>query len=325
MFLVFALYALINAALLYCWKNHGIYDVPSYRSNHKNITPTGAGVCFSIVFCCSEIFSWFLEGFLSVDRQLFLCGFAMLTAMGFIDDWKEVNYKTRLIVHILAVGMLLSTYQFDLMHCFLLAFVGVSLINACNFLDGINGFLSSQWLLTIGFLLAAFFSITTNLWILWIGVLVFLFFNFPKANLFMGDTGSTVLGYAYFYVILQMITINQNMFPAMFFANDILILFCLFPMAFAWFDIAATLLDRFLSKRSIVASYKDYGFHRLESFLNSHALTTIIYLLGNALLAGLDYYAFSKHTQIVSIVFGYFVLQLIVAYIMFFKLKLRVG
>lgn len=325
MFLTFGVYALINAVFLYCWKHHGIYDVPSHRSNHKNITPTAAGICFAITFCLSEIFNWYFQGFLNVDRQLFLCGFALLATMGFVDDWKEVNYKARLIVHVLSVVILLSGYQFEWPHYLLMAFLGVSLINACNFLDGINGFLASQWLLTIGFLLAGFFPEAANLWVLWIGVLVFLLFNFPQAKLFMGDTGSTVLGYAYFYLILQMIVNNQALFPSVLMNNDVLILFCLFPMAFAWFDIAATLLDRFLKKRSIVWSYKDYGFHKLEHFLKSHALTTIAYLMANALLAGFAYYAFLNHDKIAMVLLAYIALQLLSIYAIFFKLKTPVG
>lgn len=321
MFVAFGAYALINALLLCLWKKYGIHDVPSHRSHHKNVTPTGAGVCFAAVFCMNEIFNYFFQE-LSIDRQLFLCGFVLLAAMGFIDDWREVNYKARLAIHVLAVAILLSGYQLPLLNYLLLAFIGVSLINACNFLDGINGFLASQWLLTTGFLLSGFFPITSSLWILWIGVAVFLLFNFPGAKLFMGDTGSTVLGYAYFYLILQLIAIQSNLFPSVLLDNDVLILFCLFPMAFAWFDLAATLLDRFLSKRSIVWSYKDYGFHRLADFFNSHALTSIIYLSGNLLLTSLAYYVFFDHHKIVSVVLAYFVLQLGASYMIFFKLKI---
>lgn len=322
MFLSFGVYALINVVFLYFWKNHGIYDIPSHRSNHVNITPTSAGICFVATFCLSEIFNWYLQGFLNVDRQLFLCGFTLLATMGFIDDWREVNYKARLIVHVLAVVILLSGYQFAWPYYLLMAFLGVSLINACNFLDGINGFLSSQWLLTVGFLLAGFFPLTSNMWVLWVGVLVFLTFNFPNAKLFMGDTGSTVLGYAYFYLILSMISNNHLLFPSMLINNDVLILFCLFPMVFAWFDIAATLLDRVLKERSIVWSYKDYGFHRLESFFKSHALTTIAYLMGNALLASFAYYSFLNHDKIIAVLLVYFVLQAIAIYGIFFKLKI---
>lgn len=321
MFFTLGTYALINAIFLYFWKNHGIHDVPSQRSNHAHVTPTAAGICFAVTFCVSEIFNYFSQGFLSIDRQLFLCGFVLLAAMGFIDDWRELNYKARLAIHVLAVAMLLSGYQLPLLNYLLLAFIGVSLINACNFLDGINGFLASQWLLTTGFLLSGFLPITSSLWILWIGVVVFLLFNFPGAKLFMGDTGSTVLGHAYFYLILQLIATQSNLFPSVLVENDVLILFCLFPMAFAWFDIAATLLDRFLSKRSIVWSYKDYGFHRMAGFFKNHELTTIMYLTCNALLAFGAYCAFLNHDKIVAVVLAYFVLQAIAIYGMFFKLK----
>ena len=321
MFLQCAVFGLVSLVFLYFWQKHGIYDVPNHRSSHTNITPTGAGICFVLTFCLSEIFNWFVDGCLSFDRQLFLSGFIVLAAIGFFDDWQEINYKTRLISHTLAVGLLLSGYQLEWAEYFLLAFIGVGLINACNFLDGVNGFLASQWLLTIGFLLTAFFPSPAPMWILWVGVLMFLLFNFPNAKLFMGDTGSTVLGYAYFYVILQMITTKAHLFPAVFFNNDLLILFCLLPMAFAWFDIAATLLDRLLSKRSMVWSYKDYGFHKIANFLKSHILTTIIYLLGNLLLASFAYYGFCNHAKLLLVLFAYAALQFVFSYLIFVKLK----
>lgn len=321
MFLAFAVFGLLSALFLYFWQKNGIHDVPNHRSSHTNITPTGAGICFVIPFCLSEIFNWYVGGCLSVDRQLFLSGFVMLATIGFFDDWKEINYKTRLIFHTLAVCLLLSGYQLGWFEYFALAFIGVGLINACNFLDGVNGFVASQWLLTIGFLLTAFFLNTNQLWILWVGVLIFLLFNFPNAKLFMGDTGSTVLGYAYFYVILQMITTKAHLFSSVFFKYDLLILFCLLPMAFAWFDIAVTLLDRLFSKRSMIASYKDYGFHKIANFFNSHVLVTIIYLLGNLLLACFAYYGFLNHSKLLLVLFAYSALQFIFSYLIFVKLN----
>lgn len=275
--------ASLSTLLLFIWKSFGIHDIPSHRSSHSKAVPTAAGICISLVFL-----SFFLStqiGFIPFEKlsYAFVAGFIILTAVGFIDDWKELHYKTRLLSHALAVGLVLTQQPLGPIEYMLWFFIGVGLVNACNFMDGLNGLLAGQWLLTVGFLLSAFAPMNSLFWILWIATLVYLFFNFPKAHVFIGDTGSTILGFSYFALIFTL-AFNQQRFPSFFIPHDSFIIFSLFPLGFAWGDIVFTLARRFLQKRSVTASFNDYGFHYKARFFKSHSLVTLFYLILNCLL-----------------------------------------
>ncbi|MBP9829154.1 MAG: hypothetical protein KBD04_03885 [Proteobacteria bacterium] len=275
--------AMLSVGLLMLWKKIGIRDLPNQRSAHVMVTPTAAGICVSFIFIMFSFFSKI--GVVSLDGLPLpsIFGFIILTLVGFMDDWKELNYKARLLSHTLAVGLVLAQQTLSFPEYFLWLLIGVGLINACNFLDGLNGLLASQWLLTMGFLLSAFAPCNSVFWVLWGAILVYLFFNFPKAHIFIGDTGSTILGFAYFFIIFSLAP-SQYGFPTIIFPHDTFVAFCLFPLGVAWCDVAFTLVKRFIDKRSIIASFGDYGFHHKAKFFNSHAIVTLTYLSINCLL-----------------------------------------
>jgi UDP-N-acetylmuramyl pentapeptide phosphotransferase/UDP-N-acetylglucosamine-1-phosphate transferase len=303
MIIHWAIAAFITASLLWTWKIIGIKDIPNHRSAHASATPTAAGACLSFIFI----------GFYLTDQTFapipvtFVLGLILLTVIGFIDDWLELNYKTRLVSHILAVGMVLLWQSLSPAEYLIWFFIGVGLINACNFLDGLNGLLASQWLLTTGFLLASFAEFDSIFWILWISVLIYLFFNFPKSHLFMGDTGSTILGFSYFSIIFYLAPL-QNEFPSLFFSKDSFILFALFPLAFAWGDVAFTIIRRFIDKRSVIASFGDYGFHHQARFFKNQSLVTLTYLGLNGLLTFGAQFLFLNH-QLMYIVCSIYLLM----------------
>lgn len=297
--------AVVTVILLSLWTKIGIKDIPSHRSSHANVIPTAAGMCISLVFIIFYMFSKVFEP-TSIE---FIFGLSVLTILGFIDDWRELSYKIRLIGHVLSVGIILFMNDLSSVEYITWFFIGVGLINVCNFLDGLNGLLASQWLLTVGFLLAGFASINSIFWILWVSVLIYLFFNFPKARLFMGDTGSTILGFSYFVVIFYM-TPLQKVFPTILLPHDSFILFSLFPLAFAWCDVTFTLTKRFVERRSIVNSFADYGFHHQARYFKSHGFVTIGYLGLNCLLTFGVQASFLNHQLIPIILSIYIALQL---------------
>ena len=301
--------ASLSVFLLFVWKKIGIRDVPSYRSSHSTAVPTAAGICISLVFL-----SFFISeqmGLFPFERlsYSFIAGFVILTVVGFVDDWKELNYKIRLLSHVLAVGLVLTQQPLSPVEYILWFFIGVGLVNACNFLDGLNGLLASQWLLTVGFLLSAFAPMNSLFWILWISTLAYLFFNFPKARVFIGDTGSTILGFSYFVLIFNLAPSQQG-FPSFFVPHDSFIMFALFPLGFAWGDIVFTLIRRFIQKRSVTASFGDYGFHYTAKLFKSHSFVTLFYVALNCLLTFGATCLFSNHQHIFLICCLYGVAQM---------------
>ncbi len=306
---VWLISASLSILLLFIWEKIGVRDIPSYRSSHVTAVPTAAGVCISFVFL-----SFFISeqiDLIAFERlsYAFIAGFIILTVIGYIDDWKELNYKARLLSHALAVGLVLTQQPLSPVEYILWFFIGVGLVNACNFLDGLNGLLASQWLLTVGFLLSAFAPMNSLFWILWISTLVYLFFNFPKARVFIGDTGSTILGFSYFALIFTLAPSQQD-FPSFFVPHDSFIMFALFPLGFAWGDIAFTLVRRFMQKRSVTASFGDYGFHYTAKSFKSHSLVTLLYVVLNCLLTFGAVCLFFNHQHIFLICCLYSVAQI---------------
>jgi UDP-N-acetylmuramyl pentapeptide phosphotransferase/UDP-N-acetylglucosamine-1-phosphate transferase len=308
--------AITTAVLLGLWKKVGIKDVPSHRSSHAAATTTASGICISCVFICFYMGS---ANFATTVPFNFMLGLSLLTVIGFIDDWRELSYKIRLVSHSLIVGLVLLSQNLSPIEYLVWFFIGVGLINVCNFLDGLNGLLASQWLLTTGFLLASFSNDNSIFWILWISVLIYLLFNFPKSYLFMGDTGSTILGFSYFAIIFYLAPL-QNEFPSTLLNKDSFVLFALFPLAFAWGDVTFTLIRRFLEKRSVVSSFGDYGFHHQARFFKSHSLVTLVYLGLNCLLAFGAQSLFLDH-KLIPVVCGAYVASQILHFLFIYKIS----
>lgn len=307
---VWIIAALLTIIFLSLWKKIGIRDIPNHRSAHAAAIPTAAGVCISFTFLIFLLFAKINMASLEIIPLTSIVGFVIITVVGFMDDWKELNYKARLLSHVISVGLVLLQQNLSPVEYFLWFFIGVGLINACNFLDGLNGLLASQWLLTVGFLLSAFAPFSSIFWVLWSSILVYLFFNFPKARIFIGDTGSTILGFAYFVIIFSLAP-SQHEFPTIILPHDSFVMFSLFPLGFAWCDVAFTIVRRFIDKRSVISSFGDYGFHHKARFFNSHAAVTLIYLGGNCLLTFLATLLLFNHQYISSVCFFYAIIQLL--------------
>lgn len=313
----------LTAVLMFFWQKYGIHDVPSHRSAHVKAIPTAAGACISITFLCFFVASCVAMVNIQPIPPSFLAGFLMLTVVGFFDDWKELNYKSRLLSHVFSVGVVLAQESLSLPEYAIWFFIGVGLINACNFLDGLNGFLATQWLLTVGFLLCGFAQENSFYSLIWISTLIYLFFNFPKARVFIGDTGSTILGFSYFSLIFSLASAQKG-FPCIVIPNDGFIIFSLFPLAFAWGDVAFTIARRFVEKRSIIWSFADYGFHHTAKHLGNHSSVTLLYLAANCMLTAGLIFVFFRHEYIHYLVGFYGILQL-AHWIFIFRLKKQIS
>lgn len=309
-FITWSIAALLAVASFLFWRKIGIRDIPNQRSAHVTDTPTAAGICIGLIFL---IFSLLAENrIIKFEASLssLLPSMLILLIVGFIDDWRELNYKVRLLSHALSVSLALVGQNLDMSDYCVWFFVGIGLINACNFLDGLNGLLVSQWLLTVGFLLFAFASFNSIFWILWFVTLIYLFFNFPKARIFIGDTGSTILGFFYFSIVFSL-KASHHTIPSFIFPNDGFLIFCLFPMSIAWADVLFTIIRRLIEKRSIINSFGDYGFHLQAKFFKSHAIVTLAYLGLNLLLTWLVTLAFLNHHYTYCICLSYIVIQIL--------------
>ncbi|MGB3065735.1 UDP-GlcNAc--UDP-phosphate GlcNAc-1-phosphate transferase [Sphingobacterium thalpophilum] len=183
-----------------------IIDKPNERSSHNIITIRGGGIIFYVASSVYFVYSGY-------QYPWFFLGLTLLTYISFLDDIRGVHPTARLSIHLLSV--LLMTFQlgiFDFPWYYLIvAFVfSVGVINAYNFMDGINGMTAFCTLIMGGLLLYVNtkihyieqdFLIYTLL-----GVVVFGFFNFrKKAVCFAGDVGPAVLSFMLLFALGKLI------------------------------------------------------------------------------------------------------------------------
>jgi UDP-N-acetylmuramyl pentapeptide phosphotransferase/UDP-N-acetylglucosamine-1-phosphate transferase len=123
-----------------------IIDRPGERSSHSRPTVRGGGVIFPV----AAIIWFFLVGW---ESPWAIAGLSLIALVSFIDDLKPLSGSIRLLVHLLAVGLLF--YEIGLHHmywywiaCALILAIGC--INAFNFMDGINGITAGYALVSLG-------------------------------------------------------------------------------------------------------------------------------------------------------------------------------
>ncbi|MDQ1148128.1 UDP-GlcNAc:undecaprenyl-phosphate GlcNAc-1-phosphate transferase [Sphingobacterium zeae] len=218
---IFILIILFVLELLYfkVADKFNIIDKPNERSSHTAITLRGGGV----IFYFAALFYFFLSDF---QYPYFFLGLTLMTLVSFLDDVYTLSNKIRLLVHFSSV--LLMTYQLQLFsmpwYYLLVTFVVVvGVINAYNFMDGINGITASYSLAVGTLLLLVNFKlnfIAQDLLIYTIlGVLVFAFFNFrQKAKCFAGDVGSVSIAFILLFALGALIIHSGNLIYILFLA-----------------------------------------------------------------------------------------------------------
>lgn len=233
---------LIPLIVRYAVRN-GIYDVPDARKVHTGKVPRLGGLAFlpAIFLALFLIFSthipYVTKALSDTDFPLrdFLgvgLGGLVVFIIGIMDDFRDVRYRAKFVAQILAAVMLCAggIWVNDLHGFFginqipawigmpLTVLVVVLIINSINLIDGIDGLASGICILGIGVYTLNFSEIGYNryalLGIATLGCLIpFYIFNvFGKpekgTKVFMGDTGSLVIGYLMAFFAIRVSTLD---------------------------------------------------------------------------------------------------------------------
>lgn len=178
-----------------------LIDQPGERRSHVHATPRGGGISIVLVLLLAMLALALRAPAHATVLALAATGLLLVAGIGWIDDHRPLSAALRLVVHVLAAGLLcFGLWQAgagipDLATAFVAVVV---LVNVWNFMDGINGIAASQ-----AALVAATYAVFAAQGpVLWLGLALaaaacgFLPFNFPRARIFLGDVGSGALGYA---------------------------------------------------------------------------------------------------------------------------------
>ena len=206
----------------------------------------------------------------------FFIGLFLIGLVSFIDDIRSLPNKYRIFIHLFSMSLLiLQVKEFysmpSLILFFLLLVIGVGIVNAYNFMDGINGITGFYSLITIATLyFIDVYHITfidKNLLLqVSLSVLVFLFFNFRKIAIgFCGDVGSISIAFIVIFSITMLI----------FRTNDLKYIFLL---GLYGIDTIYTLLFRIRNGENIFKAHRSHFYQLLVlDFRMSHLQVSILY------------------------------------------------
>ena len=193
---------------------YNIIDKPNHRSAHTEITLRGGGIIYPIAYVIYLLLD--VKNF--VGHWEFGVGLLLICTISFIDDVIDLSSKIRLVFHFISVTLLLYFLQaFQLLPIWsipILYILIIGILNAYNFMDGINGMSGLYSLVILGSLLyinESVIQFTQQDFIIYplLASLVFLFFNFrKKAKCFMGDVGS--MGIAFWVIALVTLLIIET-------------------------------------------------------------------------------------------------------------------
>ncbi len=191
----------------------GIIDKPNSRSSHDEVTLRGGGV----VFYVAAIAYFLVIGFYYPWTML---GLTVVAAVSFADDIKSLPDSVRLAAQF--VGVLLALYEFGGIYTFgwwwliPALIVGVGVLNAFNFMDGINGLTGGYSLVVLSALLYVNnyvdkFVDNRLLGVMLCASLVFCFFNFrAKATCFAGDVGAVSIAFMIVSLMAKLMMKTQS-------------------------------------------------------------------------------------------------------------------
>ena len=289
-------------------KERRLYDRPNERSSHNEPTPSLGGIGIFAGTVCGIIL-WTPAGNFGM-LQYILAAFVLIFLIGILDDllpispWQKLGGQL-LVAIILSfkAGIAISSfYGFLGVHVLaapasfalsILTIIGI--INAFNLIDGINGLAGSVgllsclvfgycfYLLDVPALAVVAFSLAG-------AIVAFLRYNFTPAKIFMGDTGSLLVGTVCAILAISFIEINYKLPPEHPFvlgaAPAIAIAILVLPL----YDTLSVFMRRIVRGRSPFAPDKTHIHHQLLSFGLNHSQSTAVLIAVNLLFIGVAFY-----------------------------------
>jgi len=277
---------------------HQILDHPNERSSHSVPTPRGGGGAIVILTLLTALF--FLKE-IDLNRGLIYITCATIIAwLGWRDDVQSLSPTVRFSVQgvVAAVSIwglgYFKAVTIPLFGELYLGVVGliitflwiIGLTNAYNFMDGIDGIAGGIALAGgLGWMMLA--SNAHTPFTFWIALAIvasslgFLGHNWSPAKIFMGDVGSTFLGYT--FAVLPLVSSDKS--------GDALMLGTLL-MWTVIMDAGVTFIRRAFKRENVFAAHRTHLYQRLVIGGYSHSTVSALYIF-LTLLAGLLSYSWS--------------------------------
>lgn len=268
--LIIAVILLVIELIYFRIADHfNIIDKPNLRSSHKHITLRGGGIIFLAA-------AWIYCLFFGLNYPWFMVGLTAICTVSFIDDIHSIPNRIRLLVHFAAMllmfqqlGILTTENWWQIIPALILC---TGIINAYNFMDGINGITGAYSISILVPLIIVnqqlYFIDNLFLWVTLIGVMIFCIFNFRKrARCFAGDVGSVGIAFILVFALGALIISSGQLWYLIF-------------LAVYGVDAIFTICHRLMLHENIFEAHRKHVYQLMANELKiPHTIVSTIYMM----------------------------------------------
>ncbi|MEC3906312.1 MraY family glycosyltransferase [Tamlana sp. 2201CG12-4] len=272
-------------------------DNPNSRSSHLRRTPTLGGVAF---FYTLILALFFANSWCDYNEAIYIIpGLTILFIVGLKDDLVVLSPYTKLGAQLIAVLFILSNDSFTILslngfldiyeipvylYYIIGAFIMVTIINAYNLIDGIDG-LAAMVGIVILIIYTTIFYMTKEYFFLLISLtlngclIAFLKYNLSSTSekIFMGDTGSLIVGFVISILTLKFLALSPEEYDSLPFLIENIPLIAISILIVPLFDTARVFTIRLVRKRSPFSPDRNHTHHILiDYFKISHRKASLI-------------------------------------------------
>tara|TARA_A100001015_G_scaffold317957_1_gene436345 strand:- start:573 stop:1586 length:1014 start_codon:yes stop_codon:yes gene_type:complete len=313
------IYTILNLLIFFIIKKisykYNLVDIPKNRKIHSTATAYTGGIAISVILICAlQLFD-----FSNKNLNLILSIAFLISIIGIVDDRYYLNAGNKLSLQIIPIFYLVVFENLILTHlgdynyfklslgAFAVPFTLISvlfLINSFNYFDGLDGTLSFSTISVLGIL---YFLIPDKnfhlfLIIILIPISIFLVHNFSLFNiskLFLGDSGSLLLGFIISFLLIYVASLNK-----------------IHPILIAWsivifvYEFLSINLIRLKNKHYLFKGGLDHLHHILFNYTKSIFLTNAFISSLNIILFIIGYFIYlylNPLTSLISYIFLFFV------------------
>lgn len=272
--IVFTLLVAVELLYFKVANHYNIIDKPNERSSHSRITLRGGGVIF--YFGALAFFITYGGAY-----PWFILGLTLITLISFADDVRSISQTLRLLFHFSAMALMffeLGLFGMPLWVMVLALILSTGIINAYNFMDGINGITGGYSLVVLAALgyincCEVGFTDPALIRMLIAAVLVFNIFNFrKKAKCFAGDVGSVGIAFSVLFLIGQLMVASGDL--------SYIILLVVYGV-----DSVLTVIHRVLLRENIGLPHRKHLYQIMANELKiPHVLVSLAYMVAQALV-----------------------------------------
>ncbi|MEO6252549.1 MAG: MraY family glycosyltransferase [Ferruginibacter sp.] len=278
-------------------KDKKLFDEPDERKVHKNVIPTLGGLGIFAGFIIATLMG--VPSGITSELQYFAAATTVIFFLGIKDDILVLSASKKFIGQLIAAGIIIKFggVQLNNMHGFLgiyeiphIASIVISIFtiivitNSFNLIDGVDGLAGSLGLLTTLVFGAYFFyagqlTYAVMAFALAGSTIGFLIYNFSPAKIFMGDTGSLLLGLVNSILVIKYINVAGN--PVSNFPIEAAPAIGFSILMIPLFDTLRVFGLRILDRRSPFSPDRTHVHHFLLDLGLSHRMVTITCVLVN--------------------------------------------